>query len=470
MRFAVAGSGVSEKSPPLSPLAHCTQQALCINLISRIASLLSLKLRLFIICIVLGAISPRVIAYSASKNRRFHTEIPRRSQDFVDSIGVNTHINYFDTSYGDISLVAHELRLLGVRHIRDGAVLQNDDYNKRLYDGWGDLSEFGVRFNMVLDPRGSIKAVDPLTLERLLHLSSSSVESIEGPNELDVSGLPDWPKTTRSYQQEIFSAVADLPSDSKIPLIGPSMAFIANGRFVGDLSGLVTYGNLHSYPAGREPAQMLGPQIELAANIYPHRPLVITETGYHNALEGTNPQPGVSEVAASKYIPRLLLEAFNLGIVRTYLYEFVDESSDPTGSKQEQHWGLLRSDGSEKPAFLSLRNLLAVLTASPTSANNQVAPLAIEIKGDESIHHTLLEHVDGSYYLLLWQEVSSYDIKTHEDRHVAARSITAAFPKAHRTVSTYDPLNGTAPVSVAHWRTALSIEVPDHVIILKISE
>src|ERR1700733_4859568 len=166
------------------------------------SSLMSFKSVLFITCIVLGAISPRMIASSASKNQRFHTEIPRRSQDFVDSIGVNTHINYFDTSYGDISLVARELRLLGVRHIRDGAVLQNDDYNKRLYDAWGDLSEFGVRFNMVLDPRGSIKAVEPATLERLFHLSRSSVESIEGPNELDVSGLPDWAKTTRSYQQE----------------------------------------------------------------------------------------------------------------------------------------------------------------------------------------------------------------------------------------------------------------------------
>jgi hypothetical protein len=433
------------------------------------SSLISLKLRLFITCIVLGTISTRVIASSAPKNLPFHTEIPRRSQDFVDSIGVNTHLNYFDTSYGDISLVAHELRLLGVRHIRDGAVLQNDDYNKRLYGAWGDLSEFGVRFNMVLDPRGSIKTVEPSTLGRLFHLSRSSVESIEGPNELDVSGLPDWSKTTRSYQQEIFSAVADLPG-SRIPLIGPSMAFIVNGRFVGDLSGLVTYGNLHPYPAGREPAQMLGSQIALAGNIYPHRPLVITETGYHNAIEGDNPQPGVSEVAASKYIPRLLLEAFNLGIVRTYLYEFEDEFSDPTGSKQEQHWGLLRSDGSEKPAFVSLRNLLALLTAPPTSANNEVAPLAIEINGDESIHHTLLQHVDGSYYLLLWQEVSSYDTKTHEDRHVATLSVTVAFPKAHRTVSTYDPLNGTAPVSVSQWRSSLSIEVPDHVIILKISQ
>ncbi len=431
---------------------------------------MGIKLRLFVTCILLGAISPRVIASSASEDRRFHSEIPRRSQDFIDSIGVNTHISYFNTSYGNISLLAHELRLLGVRHVRDGAVLQNDDYNKRLYDGWGDLSEFGVRFNMILDPRGSIKAVEPSTLERLFHLARSSVESIEGPNELDVSGLPDWAKTTRGYQQEIFSAVADLPPGSKVPLIGPSMAFIVNGRFVGDLSGLVTYGNLHPYPAGREPAQMLGPQIALAGSIYPHRPLVITETGYHNATEGKNPQPGVSEVAASKYIPRLLLEAFNLGIVRTYLYEFEDEFPDPTRSKQEQHWGLLRSDGSEKPAFISLRNLLALLTASPASANNELAPLAIEIKGDESIHHTLLQGMDGSYYLLLWQEVSSYDIGTHEDRHVAARSITVAFPKAHRTVSTYDPLNGTAAVSVAQRRDVLSIEVPDHVIILKISQ
>jgi hypothetical protein len=424
----------------------------------------------FAIATLVGATLPDARVLAFPKNLGFGSETPRPAQQFVDSIGVNTHISYFDTSYGNIAVLQRELKLLGVRHVRDGAVLQNDDYNKTLYDDWHSLSEFGVRFNMCLDPRGSIKTVEPATIQRLLDLSGPSVESIEGPNELDVSKLHQWAALAKSYQQEISAAVPAVQGTSKIALIGPSMAFIANGEMVGSLSGLVTYGNLHPYPAGAAPAQMLNSQIAQASNIYPDKPLVITETGYHNAVNGHNGQPGVSEAAASKYIPRLLLETFNIGIIRTYLYEFEDEFPDPGESNQERHWGLLRSDGSEKPAFAALRNLIAILTASPTTKAPTLSPLTYAIEGNNSsLHHTLLQGRDSSYYLALWQEVSSYDTRTKEDLDVAAEPIKIDLRGMYRLVTIYDTLHGTAPVAQMGSPASLSVAVPDHVIIVKIS-
>ena len=39
---------------------------------------------------------------------------------FVDSVGVNVHLHYTDTSYGNFAAVEKALKDLGVRHIRDG--------------------------------------------------------------------------------------------------------------------------------------------------------------------------------------------------------------------------------------------------------------------------------------------------------------------------------------------------------------
>jgi hypothetical protein len=81
-----------------------------------------------------------------------------------------------------------------------------------------------------------------------------------------------------------------------------------------------------------------------------------TETGYHNAISN---ELGISDGAAGKYIPRLLLGNFKRNIVRTYLYELVNQSSDP--NDDQSNFGLLRFDGSPKPAFTTIKNMNSLL-------------------------------------------------------------------------------------------------------------
>ncbi|MGC8715248.1 MAG: PA14 domain-containing protein, partial [Leptodesmis sp.] len=47
-------------------------------------------------------------------------ETAKPAASFIDSIGVNTHIRYYDTAYGNYSLIKQRLQELGVKHIRDG--------------------------------------------------------------------------------------------------------------------------------------------------------------------------------------------------------------------------------------------------------------------------------------------------------------------------------------------------------------
>jgi hypothetical protein len=43
----------------------------------------------------------------------------------------------------------------------------------------------------------------------------------------------------------------------------------------------------------------------------------------------------------NKYIPRLFLEYFRLGIQRTLLYEFIDEFVDVANTNREANFGLM---------------------------------------------------------------------------------------------------------------------------------
>jgi hypothetical protein len=96
---------------------------------------------------------------------------------FINSIGVNTHLNYFDRTYGNFPLVEKELRSIGIRHLRDGAHLQDPAYNSMLYGRWMDLGRMGIRFDVVLDPRSKLGPLTPALLQHVEQLAGNTIES-----------------------------------------------------------------------------------------------------------------------------------------------------------------------------------------------------------------------------------------------------------------------------------------------------
>ncbi|MGB0052520.1 MAG: hypothetical protein WBQ02_09780, partial [Terracidiphilus sp.] len=153
---------------------------------------------------------PKTVGASASSSKVV-VERAQSAFDFVNSIGVNTHLNYFDRTYGNFPLLERELRSIGIRHLRDGAHLQDADYNQLLYGRWIELGKLGIRFDVVLDPRSNLGALTPQLLEKLEDLSGHTIESFEGANELDISNMSGWPAVDRSFQQQIYSAAKLLP-------------------------------------------------------------------------------------------------------------------------------------------------------------------------------------------------------------------------------------------------------------------
>lgn len=420
--------------------------------------------------------------------------VSARSADaLVESIGVNVHFGFNDTKYyTEFDAVSAKLDALGVRYVRDA-----------VYDpeGWRgapaiDLhGRTGIQLIALMGDRvDGVISLDPAVMETSLDLieehyndgAKRVVAAFEGPNEYDTSheGDTNWAQTLQRYQHMLFTKVNARPTLSQLPVIGPSIVWsVAEaGDFTGKLDAL----NMHPYPGGRRPTN------GLQSNIDKYQPLApaenefwVTETGYHNALGDSNveggymSQPGVPEEVEAKYLPRLYTEYFRRGIVKTFSYEFIDLFDNPENHHQEHNFGLLRNDLSEKPVYRSLQNTIALLEdPAPSGGESSFSPgtLSYELTGETAdVHQVLLQKRDGRFFLVLWQDVSSYEVPDdwkngeagtilHPDP--AAVTLRLDEPVAGATV--YRPLDGTQPVGTLGQGQNFSLDVPDHLTIVEL--
>lgn len=138
-----------------------------------------------------------LIAYTLCTNLLPHPvhaqpEQARSASDFVDSIGLTTHLNpnYESTPYGNYDgIIKPRLQELGIRHIRDGGY--NSTFNQKL----NDLATIGVRSTLVMAPADGTFPSDSVTIAKSV---SNSIEAVEGPNETDL------PKYNFSYNGQVF--------------------------------------------------------------------------------------------------------------------------------------------------------------------------------------------------------------------------------------------------------------------------
>jgi hypothetical protein len=409
--------------------------------------------------------------------------------EFIDSIGINVHLSFHDSPYANLPLITQELAALGVRHVRDGANLTPEGLDPLQAAAWLRLRSQGIRVNAMVDPRYAVKTVTARSLQALVSAGGGAVESVEGPNELDVSGMGDWPSVDRDYQRSIWEARSSLGlSQSDVSLVGPAMAFAANGEKLGDISAYADFGNLHPYPGGLAPSvifprpgrqqDFLSKSLAQASVMYGSLPIYVTESGWHNCFGDQKEIPATSLEAAARYIPRLFLENFNHGIRRTYLYELMAWRADPARTNHEYHWGLLEYDSTEKPAFRALKNLISLVSgpgvqvAAPTQTSAAAANFGYQLEASSSlslVHHTALRAADGSLVLLLWQEVSSFSIPEQRDEDVPSRTVRVHLYRAAPRVRLFDIATGIQPIQQWSAVSTVEIQVPDHVVVVRVS-
>jgi hypothetical protein len=164
----------------------------------------------------------------------------------------------------------------------------------------------------------------------------------------------------------------------------------------------------------------------------------------------------VTEAVAAHYTPRLLLEYHQRG-VRSFLYELFDQTHEPTLSWREQHFGLIRADGTRKPAYDAVRNLLN-LTADPGPG---FAPQTLSYTATSSVaglRQTLVQRRDGVFVLLLWRDVVMWDPTRQRLLAVQPAPVTVQLGDA-AVVSTHLPSRSAEPVAVTPYVRAVDVEV-----------
>lgn len=396
----------------------------------------------------------------------------RSTDDFIDSIGVTAAIGFDETSYSQFDeVVKPKLKELGVNHLRTNAVSKN----KKTIGKLEELAELGIEFNFIMDPR----RLSPSESVELVEKFGNSVESIEGPNEWNhnlkkkYKGKP-FPIGLRNYQSDLYQAFKQDPDTANIPIIAPSLSNASGIESAVKKLGIVDadINNAHNYPGGKLPVNgKFFAQLPYYFKVGgAEKPLISTETGYTNAFKWSK---SVSEEAASKYLPRLLLTHFNYGFERTYLYELMDDHPNPASDNKEYHFGLLRADGSEKKGFKTIKNTIAILDNSDVAANSKsvtLGSLDYELKGDlTNIHQTLLQKQDGRFYLILWQAVPSYDLKTKSNIEVDSKPLTVDFGDRIEKAAIYRPHQGIEPRKTKQNINSTTVNIDDSVMIMEIT-
>ncbi|MDX1935132.1 MAG: CARDB domain-containing protein [Capsulimonadales bacterium] len=413
--------------------------------------------------------------------------LARRADDFVESIGVATHWGYPDTPYGfAYETVKALLAASGIRYVRDGQ-------HPRLTDLY---VSHGIRATVIADPGDASKTRDALKAIR------NVLAMVEGPNEVALfeksaayqgKGFPEGPRLWTNDLHRTLKADPDLRN---LPIIAPSTGRAGANAQLAPLTAF-DYCVMHPYAGGQMPSTSLYSDINnniadayaLLGEGATLKPIVVTESGYHTAL-GSNvvlggAQPGVSEVAQAKYLPRHFAEYFNAGIVRTHIYEFIDEFEDYKKDEREATnaeacFGIVRRNLIPKPAYMAIRNLIALLSEAhwdPTGQqwirpSPEFVPRALRLSmagNTTNVHHTLLQKANGDYFLLLWQEVSSFDLSERKDITPPEADITLSLG-APASVTVYRPGTGMAPVRpTANGVTSLTLPVPDEILVVRLS-
>jgi len=351
-----------------------------------------------------------------------------------DTLGVNVDLWRNQYAWSDFPAVLRKIRKLRLGHARVLLQAKARGGIPRLKE----LGRAGVQLDLEMgDALGRYDTAPFSALATRLRKLAPSVESVEGTNELDLTGPADWATVAKNYQRQVQASVPD-PAQRRIGVVAPSVGRLANYAPAGSYAGLADASNAHAYADGDPPEAALAQWTRQAAQSeLPGAPQIVTEAGYQTDLSVTRGSLPVPELVAGEYLPRLILEAIRRGVPRVYLYELVDRWPDPFNVDVAAHFGLLGADLREKPGFKSLVRLQNALAGA---AGGPAAPLRASIvSAPPDLRLLAFRQRSGRAVLALWRPVSLWNAQT--------QTAVAAPPQAV-TIKLAEPLRGASALAL----------------------
>ena len=423
------------------------------------------------------------------------------SDSFVESLGIGTKFGFCPgrlcDNYPEVKALLAEL---GIRYIRDIPYPEPWRIRTDLYEDYGIrmLAEAGRTWGKRLESE-NISA-------RLAAIKSwgNMIAGIVGVNEYDTPTFhscektegcdrnwseSSWPRSYRQFQQRLYEQVKTDPQLRNLPVVMGPMAHLDNLEQVDDLSGSCDKGNDHSYSGswgkpsqesgwGRETVRSLDEVVAKVQQACPGKKLWITETGYEEKIQDQHNKYLVTRQTKAKYLPRIYANYYLQGqIEKSFLYELIEPIENRT------EFGIIDTNLQPTPAYYGIKNMISLLGEAEWNEKTQswqypdfeASSLKYTLEGDNTdLKHLLLQKSDGTFYLLLWQEVYAYDDRRGKDIVNPARPIKlkldgAVIEKANKYLlyNESNPAAELAPLETWTDVSSISLSVPDHILVLE---
>ena len=399
-----------------------------------------------------------------------------RAEDFLNTLGVNTHIPYTDGGYANINNVASDLAYLGIDNVRD--LITDGSNGSAPLSSYISLAQQGVKFTILLSTGGNLTTADldsQLSLvQQLIAAVPGSVTAVEGTNEINnfpityngVSGLAG----AEALQQDIYSAVKGNPAFAGVSVdyfTGYGAGGIGEGPDPATTPGLADFDTQHPYPNnGDAPEQWVNPAQALSNETAPYGPAVYTETGY-SSNGGTSGD--VNEDVQAKYTLDLLMDDAANGISQTYLYDLLDAYA-PGSAQGDDGYGLFDYTNAPKEVATAIHDLTTILADNGANASTFTpTPLNYTLTNLPSTGNSLeLQKSDGATDIVVWAEPQIWNELTGTEITAPTVNTTVNLGATYGTVEVFDPLQGTTPIETLTNVSSVTLGLTDHPLIVEV--
>lgn len=379
---------------------------------------------------------------------------------FLNSLGVNSHLNYTDPVNNNPSGEIMELQYLGINRIRDevnGTAAFNQVANAGnvfdvlFEDTWGDTAQ---------DLPGWISM-----LNQFEQSNPKSIDIFEGPNELNAQEVlyhgvstVGSPATAVAIQKAEY---ADIKGDSILSNVlvmnnsinlGSSSSAQAQSYMAaeGNMDAEADIGNVHIYSHSSPPQSIiLSTQwgIPNARETVPNKPVIISEFGFTTPVD-------VGEQQAAPLTLFGLADAFKDGVERMYIYNLIDGNTG--NGNTEDNFGLFHSDGTPKAAATAIHNMTTILNASNGPNGQNFGATATPSISDLPSSDTVMKLANGQggYDLMVWNEQGS------------TGRLTVNFGATYSRVNVYDPVQSATPLQTFSGVSQVSVNPTRNLLIV----
>lgn len=390
---------------------------------------------------------------------------------FVNSVGVDTHIDSGEAEWLDESLVASELSYLGVHNVRDGT-----PYSWAL-PAYVALAKTGVEFdltqeNPVAAALTTIGALQDVERADALQLAvPGSVKTLEGANEYNVNsydlGL------LNSYGDVAWGALDDknllqaVQADSRLAGVGVVAASTSGVAVLPNVTADVTASNFHVYAAaGQQLAANMAAGVAAAKASAPGKPVYITEAGVSSSGYASSTYAVADAVTQGLIDVNALLDGYSDGAAKTFLYDLMDDTGK--GDKEDD-FGLFTTTGAPKPAAVDVSDLLKILSTGAGSGPLATGSLSYGIAGLPSTASSmLLEKADGAFDIVLWNGGATL-YNGAGDVKPPTSEVTITLGAASEEVTVYDPVKGASALQTLPGAASVTVGLSADPIVIEVT-